>query len=103
LPIVALPLTHPSSNQGLESSSPRGERGTHEVGRGEGRIEKHLPKTAEIYQALLTGTKDYVDKNGFKKVIIGLSGGIDSALTATIAVDCLGKERVVGLFMPSRY
>ena len=97
LPIVALPLTHPSSNQGLESSSPGGED------KGEGRIEKHLPKTAEIYQALLTGTKDYVDKNGFKKVIIGLSGGIDSALTATIAVDCLGKERVVGLFMPSRY
>ncbi|MFH0797618.1 MAG: NAD+ synthase [Candidatus Omnitrophota bacterium] len=66
-------------------------------------IEKHLPKAAEVYRALLTGTKDYVEKNGFKKVIIGLSGGIDSALTATIAVDCLGKERVVGLFMPGRY
>lgn len=67
------------------------------------RIEKHLPKVTEVYQALLTGTKDYVEKNGFQKVIIGLSGGIDSALTATIAADCLGKERVVGLFMPSRY
>ncbi len=67
------------------------------------RVEKRLPEIAEVYQALITGTHDYVEKNGFQKVIIGLSGGIDSALTATIAVDSLGKERVVGLFMPSRY
>jgi NAD+ synthase (glutamine-hydrolysing) len=57
----------------------------------------------EIYQALALGTRDYVHKNGFQKVVIGLSGGVDSALVATIAADALGKENVVGVFMPSRY
>jgi NAD+ synthase (glutamine-hydrolysing) len=57
----------------------------------------------EVYNALLLGTRDYVHKNGFDKVVIGLSGGIDSALVATIAVDALGKENVKGLFMPSPY
>ncbi len=55
----------------------------------------------EIYRALLLGTSDYVRKNGFGHVVIGLSGGIDSALTASIAVDALGKEHVTGVFMPS--
>ncbi len=58
---------------------------------------------ALIYKALVTGVRDYVRKNGFKKVIIGLSGGIDSSLTAVIAVDALGKENVVGVSMPSRF
>ncbi|MGA9347350.1 MAG: NAD+ synthase [Anaerolineae bacterium] len=62
-----------------------------------------LEPLAEIYQALVLGTRDYVRKNGFQKVVIGLSGGIDSSLTAAIAVDALGKENVVGVFMPSRY
>jgi NAD+ synthase (glutamine-hydrolysing) len=57
----------------------------------------------EIYLALVQGTQDYIQKNGFKKVLLGLSGGIDSALTAAIAVDALGKENVVGVSMPSRY
>jgi NAD+ synthase (glutamine-hydrolysing) len=57
----------------------------------------------EIYQALVLGTRDYVIKNGFKKILIGLSGGIDSALTAAIAVDALGSENVVGVTMPSQY
>ncbi len=57
----------------------------------------------EVYHALVLGTRDYVHKNGFKKVVIGLSGGIDSSLVATIAVDALGKENVVGVSMPSRY
>ena len=57
----------------------------------------------EIYQALVLGTKDYVRKNGFKKVLIGLSGGIDSALTAAIAVDALGKENIIGVTMPTRF
>ncbi|MHB2016738.1 MAG: NAD+ synthase [Candidatus Xenobia bacterium] len=57
----------------------------------------------EIYRALVTGVHDYVDKNGFKKVVIGLSGGIDSALTAAVAVDALGRERVTGVAMPSVY
>ncbi|RMG05984.1 MAG: NAD+ synthase [Nitrospirae bacterium] len=57
----------------------------------------------EVYKALSLGVKDYVEKNGFQKVLIGLSGGIDSSLVATIAVDALGSERVKGLFMPSPY
>ncbi len=57
----------------------------------------------EIYEALVLGTRDYVIKNGFKKALIGLSGGIDSALTAGIAVDALGQENVVGVTMPSQY
>jgi NAD+ synthase (glutamine-hydrolysing) len=57
----------------------------------------------EVYQALLLGTRDYVQKNGFEKVVIGLSGGVDSSLVATIAADALGAENVVGVSMPSRY
>ncbi|MFQ5865712.1 MAG: NAD+ synthase [bacterium] len=64
---------------------------------------KPLNRLEEIYRALVLGTKDYVSKNGFQKVVIGLSGGIDSALTATIAVDALGAENVVGVLMPSAY
>ncbi|MBI4715817.1 MAG: NAD+ synthase, partial [Nitrospirae bacterium] len=58
---------------------------------------------AEIYQGLVTGTRDYVQKNGFRQAVIGLSGGIDSALTAAIAVDALGRENVNGVFLPSPY
>ena len=58
---------------------------------------------AEAYAALVLGTRDYVRKCGFKKVIIGLSGGIDSALTAAIAVDALGKDNVLGVSMPGPY
>jgi len=59
--------------------------------------------TQEIYGALVLGTRDYVTKNGFETVVLGLSGGIDSALCACIAVDALGPERVVGISMPSEY
>ncbi len=62
-----------------------------------------LDWTREIYSALVMGTKDYVRKNGFNKVVIGISGGIDSALVAALAVDALGKENVVGVSMPSRF
>ncbi len=62
-----------------------------------------ITETEEIYSALLLGTRDYVRKNGFKGVVIGLSGGVDSALVAAIAVDALGRENVHGLFMPSVY
>ena len=58
---------------------------------------------AMIYKALLTGVRDYVGKNGFPGVILGLSGGIDSALTLAVAVDALGAERVMAVMMPSRY
>jgi len=57
----------------------------------------------EVYSALVLGVRDYVRKNGFPKVLIGISGGIDSALTAAIAVDALGAEAVVGVTMPSRF
>ena len=62
-----------------------------------------LDPVGEVYQALVTGTRDYVRKNGFDKVVVSLSGGIDSALTFCIAADALGSERVVGVTMPSRY
>ncbi len=66
-----------------------------------GRIEA-LPDTVpSLYQALVMGLHDYVEKNGFGDVVVGLSGGIDSALTAVIAVDALGFKRVHGVFMPS--
>jgi NAD+ synthase (glutamine-hydrolysing) len=63
----------------------------------------NLSSEEEVYRALLLGTKDYVTKNDFTGTVIGMSGGIDSALVATIAVDALGKENVHGLFMPSMY
>jgi NAD+ synthase (glutamine-hydrolysing) len=62
-----------------------------------------LDDLAEVYAALVHGLRGYVHKNGFRGVVIGLSGGIDSALTATIAVDALGPEAVWGVTMPSRY
>jgi NAD+ synthase (glutamine-hydrolysing) len=62
-----------------------------------------LDPVEEVYRALVLGTKDYLGKTGFSKALIGLSGGVDSALTATVAVDALGSENVVGIAMPSRY
>ena len=67
------------------------------------RDSKPLDRLAEIYAALVLGTGDYIRKNGFQRVLIGLSGGIDSALTAAVAVDALGKKGVVGVAMPSHY
>lgn len=58
---------------------------------------------AEIWKALVLGTRDYIRKNRFNKVVIGLSGGIDSSVTATIAVDALGSENVIGVCMPSQF
>lgn len=58
---------------------------------------------ATVYDALVTGVRDYVNKNGFAGVVIGLSGGIDSALTLAVAVDALGAERVEAVMMPSQY
>lgn len=66
-------------------------------------IAERLETEALIYQALVLGVKDYVSKNGFKRAVIGLSGGIDSALTLAIAVDALGKDAVNAIFMPSAY
>jgi NAD+ synthase (glutamine-hydrolysing) len=93
VPVVLVddrPLSSPSIN-------------THAVLGAPQRIEAKMPRLQEIYAALVLGTGDYVRKTGFKKVVIGLSGGIDSALTATIAVDALGAENVLGVLMPSGY
>ncbi len=63
----------------------------------------HSNENEELLQALICGLRDYINKCGFRKVVIGISGGIDSALTATIATYALGKENVLGILMPSRY
>jgi NAD+ synthase (glutamine-hydrolysing) len=69
----------------------------------DGSVAEPLSTEAEIYAALVTGTRDYVEKNGFERVVLGLSGGIDSALVALIAADALGGDRVTTLVMPSPY
>ena len=66
-------------------------------------LTKAPERLEEIYKALVLGTRDYVDKNGFQRVELGMSGGIDSALTAVIAADALGKDRVVAVVMPSQF
>ena len=62
-----------------------------------------LPPVDEVYEALVVGTRDYVRKNGFAHVVIGLSGGIDSSLVAAVAVEALGRDNVTGVTMPSPY
>ncbi len=66
-------------------------------------LRKQLDSSPEIYEALVLGTRDYIHKNGFQKVVLGLSGGIDSALTACIAKDAVGAPNVIGVSMPSHY
>lgn len=62
-----------------------------------------LDELEEVYRALVLGVRDYASKNGFDRVVIGLSGGVDSAVTAVVAVDALGRDNVLGVFMPSPY
>ena len=66
-------------------------------------VAEPLEGAAEVYAAVVLGTRDYIHKQRFKKVIIGMSGGVDSALTATVAADALGPENVIGVRMPSRH
>jgi NAD+ synthase (glutamine-hydrolysing) len=68
-----------------------------------GHIAEPLPPVREVYEALVTGTRDYVRKNGFTDVAIALSGGVDSSLVAVIAADAVGPDHVHGVLMPSRY
>jgi NAD+ synthase (glutamine-hydrolysing) len=68
-----------------------------------GGVTERLPDEAEVWSALVLGLRDYVEKNGFRSVVIALSGGIDSSVVAAIAVDALGPQRVVGVSMPSAY
>jgi NAD+ synthase (glutamine-hydrolysing) len=90
---LPLPVTEVTARPRVGSQSPRSPlpRAT------------RLSQEAEVFQALVTGTGDYVRKNGFTDVVIGLSGGIDSSLVAVVAVDALGAEHVHGVSMPSRY
>ncbi|HEY3195680.1 MAG TPA: NAD(+) synthase, partial [Candidatus Dormibacteraeota bacterium] len=67
------------------------------------RVETPIEGTAEIYAAVVLGVRDYIRKQRFEKVIIGLSGGVDSALTAAVAADALGPENVIGVRMASRF
>jgi NAD+ synthase (glutamine-hydrolysing) len=91
----------PSSLPGVDLTLPAPETETRPE------LDDHLAEPLgdleEIYAALVLGTRDYIHKNGFQQVVIGLSGGIDSSLVACIAVDALGAENVVGVSMPSRY
>ena len=88
---VDLP-TRPESGSAIADSMP--------PDAGPGPFWPRLDEHAEVYAALVTGVRDYVAKNGFRSVILGLSGGIDSALTATIAADAIGPERVHVVLMP---
>ncbi len=74
-----------------------------DAGRLAAPFARPLDADAEVYRALVTGTRDYVTKNGFDDVVIGLSGGIDSSIVAAIATDAVGPDRVHGVAMPSRY
>jgi NAD+ synthase (glutamine-hydrolysing) len=74
-----------------------------DAARPAGRLEPLLAGEEELWHALVLGLRDYIRKNGFTDAVIGLSGGIDSALTATLAVDALGADRVHGVLMPSRH
>ncbi|MEH1127499.1 NAD+ synthase [Micromonospora sp. CPCC 206061] len=69
----------------------------------EGGIADRVTDEAEVWRALVLGLRDYVEKNGFRSVVLGLSGGIDSSVVAAIAVDALGSDRVVGVSMPSQH
>jgi NAD+ synthase (glutamine-hydrolysing) len=93
VPIIIVdetPLKAPTRNNHVVLAAPQ-------------RMEPERGRLAEVYAALVLGTRDYVHKTGFKKVLIGLSGGIDSTLVAAIATDALGPENVTGISMPSGY
>ena len=90
-----------SFHSGLYPVTLQKQNGVVEV--AQGKVEEPLSYEASVYNALVLGVRDYIEKNGFKGVILGLSGGIDSALTLAIAVDAIGKEQVEAVMMPSRY
>jgi NAD+ synthase (glutamine-hydrolysing) len=86
-----------------ETPSPAAHGGGDDGGEEQGPFWPRLDDLAEVYAALVLGTADYVRKNGFRSVLLGLSGGIDSALVATIAADALGPENVNVILMPSKW
>lgn len=108
-PVFRKRLLDPRGHQAVpplpvaEITAPRAPADRAEWTRLEPPLAPRLDLEAEVYRALVTGTRDYVRKNGFHDVVIGLSGGIDSSLVAVIAADALGAEHVHGVAMPSRY
>jgi NAD+ synthase (glutamine-hydrolysing) len=98
-PAGAAAATRPGEKTGQPAATGTGQP----AGAQAGPFWPRLPPPAEVYAALLTAVRDDAGKNGFRSVILGLSGGIDSALTATIAADALGPGRVHVVLMPSRY
>jgi NAD+ synthase (glutamine-hydrolysing) len=99
---VTLPLSDPALSGPTETMEM--EEAAEAAGvDGSGLFWPRLSDPAEVYGALVLGVRDYVRKNGFRSVILALSGGIDSALTATIAADAVGSDRVYVVLMPSRY
>jgi len=97
------PISPPERDNGEAVALPSIERPDPRPGPTTPHIIPPLPRLEEIYRALTMGTRDYVHKNGFRKAVIGLSGGVDSSLVACIAADALGPENVSGVAMPSRY
>jgi NAD+ synthase (glutamine-hydrolysing) len=101
VPVIArLELQRPPEEPEREAQGDGPDAGEASVG---GSVAALLDPTAEVYAALVLGLRDYVEKNGFRHVVLGLSGGIDSALVAAIAVDALGPQRVAVVVMPSPY
>src|SRR6266513_3510307 len=103
LPLSGPALSGPTGTMDMEEASEAA--GVPEVERpeGAGLFWPRLSDPAEVYGALVLGVRDYARKNGFRSVILALSGGIDSALTATIAADAIGPDNVHVVLMPSRY
>jgi NAD+ synthase (glutamine-hydrolysing) len=102
IPLPVVPVWQPSRSRSSEGSEMSTHPSSGKVTLG-ALIHERLERTEEMYQALVLGTRDYVRKNGFTDVVIGLSGGIDSSLVAMVAVDAVGAGHVHGIAMPSRY
>jgi NAD+ synthase (glutamine-hydrolysing) len=105
---LTLPMApvHPSQPTGLPMIVERYDTGTTSVAPYEpdlGTITPRIPDEAEVWGALVVGTRDYVCKNGFHSVVLGMSGGIDSSVVAAIAADAIGGDAVYGVSMPSSY
>jgi NAD+ synthase (glutamine-hydrolysing) len=100
-PVTTVELPSNTVLQGLNAAPEAGQRPSNTVLQGE--IAPLVDDLEQMRLALELGLRDYVDKNGFHEIVVGLSGGIDSALTAALAVEALGPERVHGVSMPSRF
>ncbi len=94
---------HRSASDALEVLAITGRRDDHPAGDYPLTVTPAIPEPQELWEALVLATRDYVRKNGFSEVVIGMSGGIDSTICAVIAADALGPENVHGVSMPSRY